>query len=681
MEYVERVFQNIPVAIGRVTREHTLYYANDQLCAFAHKTVQAMLGLPLEKALSPEVNQILSPLFQAAFHDGQIHKRAATQLFGTSLEVTVIPEPQENGTTDCLTFFFSNPFADAQKVAAQQELEEHITALNAHAIVATTDAYGVILSINKKFCEISQYPEEMLIGYTHRVVNSGYHPSTFFRDLWETIASGTIWHGEICNRRRDGSLYWVSTTIVPFLNEDRVPVRYLSIRHDITQLKELEREAKHLALYDSLTNLPNRRLWLEHLDRNLVVSERTREWSALLYLDLDHFKDVNDTLGHSEGDRYLCEIARRLQANIRRSDTVARMGGDEFIVILSNLGTDLKQATYSTNQLGEKLLEAISQPYQVTLAVAERNVVSSASMGALLFRGTKHNSETLLQQVDLALYSAKALGRNRLAFFDEQLQVAAKKRVRFEKALSKALEAKQLRLYYQPLVNQEQRIVGLEALIRWFHPKWGMVSPADFIPLAEESGLIIPIGEWVLDTVIAQLAAWKTSEPEQSWTISVNISARQLTDTAFHTRLMDKLHQAGVNPERICLEVTETSLMTNIDEVLINRLQFLREQGVYLSLDDFGTGYSSLSYLRQLPFSEMKIDKSFVDEFMTNTTTRRIIIAIFALAKSLDLDVVAEGIESDEQYAKLKEYGCQFFQGYLFGRPQPIEELKGNQHA
>lgn len=555
--------------------------------------------------------------------------------------------------------------------AAEKEKNELRMALNAHAIVAMTDSRGVITQVNDKFCTISQYSREELIGQTHRVINSGHHPQDFFKGLWRTITRGEVWSGEVCNRAKDGSLYWVQSTVVPLIGKNGKPEQYIAIRADITARKEAEAKTQRMALHDGLTGLPNRRLMTVRLTNAISSKARYSGYGAVLLMDLDHFKEVNDMLGHALGDELLQQASWRLSNSVRQTDTVARFGGDEFVIILENVGCDLDSAMTNTKNISEVIRKALAEPYPL----GSQQLEVTPSMGVVLFCKEDDDPEELIKQADIALYAAKEAGRNQLCFFDPLLQAETIERALLVQDLRQALQKGELTLFYQPIVDAQQRIRSVEALLRWFHPKHGVVLPDKFISLAEKSGLILPIGKWVLETACAQLAEWQQDPEREALVVAVNVSARQLNQANFVDTVKTVLAQTGARAGRLRLEITESIFQDNVSGS-IAKMDALREEGIRFSMDDFGTGYSSLSYLKRLPLAHLKIDKSFIDDIFEGSSDTAIVRTIIALADNLEIDVIAEGVETREQMQWLLDNGCELFQGHLFSQPLHKDQLK-----
>lgn len=468
----------------------------------------------------------------------------------------------------------------------------------------------------------------------------------------------------------DGEVRWLQGQAMPERTADGA-VLWHGFITDITLRKLAEEEVERLAFYDVLTGLPNRRLLLDRLQHAMLTSDRDRSPGALLFIDLDNFKDINDTQGHDMGDQLLQQVAIRLGACVREADTVARFGGDEFVVILERLGQEPNEAAAQAEGVGRKILTALNQAY--SLGALEHH--STPSIGITLFYDHRVSVDELLKRADLAMYQAKAAGRNTLRFFDPEMQAVVAARAVMEAELRLGLQRKELLLHYQPVVNEDGQIVGVEALVRWQHPRCGLVMPGDFIALAEQTGLIVPLGLWVLEAACAQLVAWSGQPHTALLSIAVNVSVGQFRVSDFVDQLLTLLQRSGANPCCLKLEITE-SLMLNDMEEAIQKMNQLRAVGVRFSLDDFGTGYSSLAYLKRLPLEQLKIDQSFVRDVLTNPNDAAIAQTVLTLGQSLGLTVVAEGVETQAQFGFLMGHGCRVFQGYFFGRPVPIDQLR-----
>ena len=479
-----------------------------------------------------------------------------------------------------------------------------------------------------------------------------------------TLMASGDWHGELTRRTRRGAALTVEVRWTLVRDDAGAPTSILSIDTDISRRKENEREIRHLAFYDALTGLPNRLLMMDRLQHAVAVSGRVRCAGALLFIDLDNFKTLNDTLGHDKGDLLLQQVAQRVQAAVSAADTVARFGGDEFVVMLENLSAHLPEAAAQTTAVGERVLASLNRPY--TLDGYQHH--STCSIGATLFDGQQNAVGELLKRADLAMYQAKAAGRNTIRFFDPAMQTAVIQRAAMESDLRNGLIAGEFVVHYQPQLDGDGRITGAEALLRWNHPMRGMVPPGAFIALAEETGMIVPIGHWVIETACRQLAVWAASPKTAALCVSVNVSARQLGHAGFVDDVLNVLARTGADAGKLKLELTESLLLDNL-ELTITKMAALKQRGVGFSLDDFGTGYSSLSYLKRLPLDELKIDQSFVRDVLTDPNDAAIVRTIIALGASMGLQVIAEGVETEEQRAFLLAHGCRAYQGYLFSRP------------
>jgi diguanylate cyclase (GGDEF)-like protein/PAS domain S-box-containing protein len=468
-----------------------------------------------------------------------------------------------------------------------------------------------------------------------------------------------------------GRTIWKNTSKVPLRGEDNQIIGVLGIYTDITSRKMAEDRISELAFFDQLTGLANRTLLIDRLKQAMTAGQRNGSFGAVLLIDLDNFKTLNDTLGHDMGDILLKQVAQRLTLAVREGDTVARLGGDEFVVILEDLSQNILEAAEQTKTVVNKILATLNQVYELQTHAHH----SSPSIGITLFNGSQHTIDELLKQADIAMYEAKKDGRNTLRFFDPHMQESINARMELELELHNALQKNQLHLYYQIQVDSSDRPLGAEALIRWIHHERGLIPPNKFIPLAEETGLILPIGKWVLETACAQLKIWEQSEHTRGFVLSINVSAKQLHQADFVSMVQAAIQQYDINPTLLKIELTEGMLLDNI-ESSIATMNALNEIGVPISLDDFGTGYSSLQYLKRLPLDQLKIDQSFVLDLVSDSSDRAIVRTIIAMAHSLNLNVIAEGVETEEQRQLLINKGCFHFQGYLFGKPVPIEQFE-----
>lgn len=469
----------------------------------------------------------------------------------------------------------------------------------------------------------------------------------------------------------DGSLFYAHLNCLPKLSVDEAPMLRIAMT-DITQQKTALDQLEHLAFYDPLTDLPNRQLLKDRLRLALAASARSRKYGALLFIDLDNFKTLNDTLGHNVGDLLLQQVAQRLLSSVRKNDTAARLGGDEFVVMLEDLSENAQEAAIHAEISGKKILASLNAPYLLN----GHDYRCSSSIGATMFYDHAVPEDELLRHVDIAMYQAKHRGRNNLCFFDQAMQAVIIERAAMEAYLRVALEQKQFILYYQQQITHDGQIVGAELLIRWQHPERGLILPTDFIPLAEETGLILAIGQWVLETACAQLKRWENNLQTQHLQLAVNVSAHQFHQIDFVKQITDILEKSAIDPSRLKLELTE-SMLVNEQTEITEKMHALKALGVGFSLDDFGTGYSSLSYLTHLPFDQLKIDRSFVHNIGVNHTDSVIVQTLIGMTSNLlDMQIIAEGVETEEQRAFLEHNGCGLCQGYLFSKPVPLAEFE-----
>ncbi|ADL56351.1 diguanylate cyclase/phosphodiesterase with PAS/PAC sensor(s) [Gallionella capsiferriformans ES-2] len=554
----------------------------------------------------------------------------------------------------------------------EQELLISATAFEAQDGIMITDSKGVILRVNQAFTDITGYSSEEAVGQTPRLLKSGRHDADFYAAMWQCIKNTGQWSGEIWDRRKNGEIYPKWLTITEVKSFDGSVVHYVSSQVDITARKASEDRIHNLAFYDPLTQLPNRRLLLDRLRHSVSFSLRDGRHVALMFIDLDKFKKINDTLGHDIGDLLLKQVAERTLTCVRTCDTVARLGGDEFVVLLDGLAGNLHEAAAQAKQIGRKIIDTLNQSYDL----AGHEYQSGASIGIALFDEHCQTAEDLLKQADIAMYQAKKAGRNTLRFFDPEMQASILARVALEKDFKDALLQEQFYICYQPVISREGRVAGAEALVRWRHSIRGIVSPADFIPLAEETGLIVPLGNWVLKTACRQLSDWSSRDDTRDLTIAVNVSARQLKQEDFVTTVMGLIEETGANPRRLKLELTESMLVSDAESIIV-KMNLLKEAGITFALDDFGTGYSSLAYLSRLPLDQLKVDQSFVRNIETEDSAVVICAATINLAHNLKLKVVAEGVENEAQrYFLSSVHQCDFLQGYLFSKPVAIDEFE-----
>jgi diguanylate cyclase (GGDEF)-like protein/PAS domain S-box-containing protein len=548
----------------------------------------------------------------------------------------------------------------------EAELRIAATAFESREGMFVTNTRNVILRVNNAFTEITGYSAQEAVGQTPKLISSGRHDAAFYGVMHSAIAQSGTWQGEIWDRRKNGEEYPQWLTITAVKDGAGEITHYVATMSDITERKMAEDEIKHLAFYDSLTGLPNRRLLIDRLEQALASRSRHCREGALLFIDLDNFKTLNDTRGHDKGDMLLQQVAQRLATCVRKGDTVARLGGDEFVVILEDLSENAQEAITQTKTVGEKILAVLDHAYELGGYVHH----CSASIGVTLFADHQQNVDDLLQRADLAMYQAKAAGRNTLRFFDPVMQAVVTTRVGLESGLRDAMVGHQFLLHYQPQVDSVGKVIGAEALLRWQHPQRGLVFPGEFIPVIEETGMILPVGRWVLETACERLVAWAARPELAHLSLAVNVSARQFHQPDFVAQVLVALERSGANPQRLKLELTESLLIDDVEDVIAKMVR-LKDKGVCFSLDDFGTGYSSLSYLKRLPLDQLKIDQSFVRDIQVDPNDAAIARTIIALAKSLGLDVIAEGVETQPQLSFLDNAGCPVFQGYLFSRPLP----------
>ena len=668
---LQQILDTSSVAIFLVDRQGYITQANQRMAV--------LFGYPVNELQAMEYVALVHPL-QREVGRQKMRALLASQIQSVDLERLYLRADQ----TEFWGHVTGQRFVDAhgveqglvgviadttQRRQAEAELRIAAIAFESELGMVITDTQGVILRINQAFSAITGYSALEAVGQNPRLLSSGRHDSAFYAAMWNGIVREGAWQGEIWNRRKNGDLFPEWLTISAAKDPAGQSTHYVATFTDLSTRKSAEDQIKNLAFFDPLTGLPNRRLLLDRLEQALAAGARHRRQGALLYIDLDDFKTLNNAYGHDVGDQVLQQVAQRLNHCLRDGDTVARPGGDSFVVLLEALSTDSVDAATQAESAGEKIRTAINQPYLIASQVHR----SSASIGVTLFDdGQQEGIDEPLKRAEMAMYQAKTAGRNTLRFFDPQLQTAVLALAALAADLREAVRSNQFLLYYQAQVSGERQISGVEALVRWQHPVRGLVPPAEFNALAEQTGLILPLGQWVLETACIQLAAWANQPERAQLTVAVNVSALQFHQSDFVAQVLAVLVRTGAKPQRLKLELTESLLVQDV-EGIISKMNALQAQGVGFSLDDFGTGYSSLAYLKRLPLNQLKIDQGFVRDILHDANDAAIAKMVVALANTLGLAVIAEGVETEAQRDFLAALGCHAYQGYLYSRPLPID--------
>jgi len=643
---------------------------------------EKLFGYTAAQALNKDVAMLIVPPLHRVAHRHGMQRFITTgkkSIIGKRIEITgmradgseieielTLSSAFRNGS------YFFNSFA--RDISERKKIEENlrITAatFDAQEAILITDQNANILRANRSFEAMTGYQASELAGKNPSILKSGQHDDAYYEDMWTRLNKYGKWSGEIWDKRKNGEVFPQFMTITAVYDQYQMVTHYVSVSRDITQRKLREQEIHQLAFYDPLTKLPNRRLFLDRLQRAIATGERNSSHGALIFMDLDHFKTINDTQGHEIGDQLLIEAARRLLLCVREGDTVARLGGDEFVIALQDMSKEADEAAAQAKLVAEKIQHELGRTYELK----HFECTSTASIGIVIFKGHQEKFDALLKNADTAMYQAKAAGRNIIRFYDPAMQAALELRIKMESELRQALKNDQFKLYYQIQVDHLHRPQGAEVLLRWDHPEQGIVSPAQFIGLAEETGLISPIGLWVLKTACEQLFVWQADEITRNLTLSVNVSAKQFHQVDFVSQIQSVLHETGAKPSLLKLELTESTTLANVEDT-IAKMRNLKLLGIGFSMDDFGTGYSSLQYLKRLPLDQIKIDQEFVRDLASDPNDAAIVKTIIAMTSMLGLDVIAEGVETDEQLDFLNQNGCHAFQGFLFSRPIPIDQL------
>jgi len=662
---------SITEAFVTLDRDAQFTYLNQESERLLQKSTSELLGQPIWNGFEPALAQRLQAQMSAALgNNRRVEREHHFPSLGKWLEIRAYPYAEG------LAVYFRDVTERRRSQEQLMLLETSVARLNDIVLIAEIRHADVrdaaIVFVNDAFERHTGYGREDVLGQAPQMLLDLAPALERLRDLGPEHAGRRQARTELLMHRKNATMFWVELEVVGVQTDSGDLSHWVAVGRDITQRKAAEDMIRHMALYDPLTDLPNRQLLIERLQRALSLSERSGQHGALMFIDLDNFKILNDTLGHHVGDELLQKVAKRLTQSVRKTDTVARLGGDEFVVMVDDLSTDRSAAAYKARVLADKVLNVLREPF----VIDNHQHFATPSIGVTPFVGLRTDVTDLLKQADLAMYQAKSQGRNTVCFFDPAMQAAVSANATISAELRTGLQEEQFVLHYQPQVDRQGVIIGVEALIRWRHPHKGLVSPAHFIPVAEDTGMILPLGRWVIETACRQLAVWSNWPQTSGLSVAVNVSVHQFKHPDFVDMVIDSIQRHGVRPHKLKLELTE-SLLAERMEVAIQKMHRLKKLGVRLGLDDFGVGYSSLSYLKQLPLDQLKIDKGFVADVLTDPHDAAISRAIIALAQSLNLQVVAEGVETQEQRDFLAYQGCDQFQGYLFAPPLPIETLDG----
>ena len=646
---------------------------------YANRRFAEMLKSPLEKIIGSQITTWIAPDSYQAFeqllsHKSKKNNRKELDLVAddcTRVPISLsssFPLLKEMEDMTCLLA------TDLTEINAykrnEQELNIAAIAFNSYAGIVVTDSNTLIVRVNDAYTKATGYSFDEIKGKELEILSSARKDDDFYTSMLESIKKNGSWEGEVWSKRKNGDAFLSLCTINTVKDKNGAILNFVGTINDITLSNAAKEKIKNLAYYDQLTLLPNRRLLMDRLTLAKASSKRNGNEGAILFLDLDYFKKLNDTLGHDMGDLLLQEVAKRLSTCVRENDTVARLGGDEFVVMLEGLDLQPVAAAAQAEVVARKIIVALGRPYQ--LDTHEYHI--TPSIGITLFNQHSSEMDALIGEADIAMYQAKKEGRNTLRFFSQNMQDAINIRAVLENDLRKALDEGEFQLYYQIQVDNQNRPSGAEALIRWIHPERGFLLPSQFIQLAEEVNLVETIGEWVLETACAQLKLWQDNALTRELVLSVNVSTKQFRNTNFTSQVKDIANRHAINPKLLILEVTESVLLEDVDAA-IDCITVLKEIGVQFALDDFGTGYSSLQYLNQLPLRQLKIDQSFVSNIMTGRNIT-IINTIIDMSKNLGISVIAEGVETNEQRQILQNSGCLHYQGYLFSKPIPVDQFE-----
>ncbi|MEE4638964.1 MAG: EAL domain-containing protein [Wenzhouxiangella sp.] len=672
LAFLRAVYNSAEIGICVTNEDGRFVLVNDAYCRTYGYDRDELIGQPFTKVLPEEMRETAARIHDQYIAGGE-ESAGEWRVLRKDGEIRTVMVTAGRVITEDGRRFKVTTVQDISLLRAQEsrlaQLSE-VVRQTQHGVIFT-DADGRVTWVNEGCERMTGFSLDEMLGRKPGELLQGEKtdPDTVSH-MRRQLAAGEGFQVEVINYTRSGREYWLHIACSPVRDRDGQLEGFMALQTDITEHKLFQERIEQLSFKDGLTGLPNRRLVEEQLKFRMAASQRSRMYNALLFLDLDNFKLVNDTLGPRQGDDLLIRVARTLAANLYESDLVARLGGDEFVVVLADLSIDPVDAAERVERVAKKILNALAQPF----GQSELEHRVTASMGAVLFVGQEQSIDALMQQSDIAMYQAKSAGKNTFAFFDPAVQSGLMHRHRVEVELREAIQSGQLVPFYQGQVDTEGQLVGAELLIRWQHPERGLLSPAEFIPVAEASGLIVELGYKVVRMAVRQLALWAEDERTQHLTIAVNISAKHFEQPDFEEKVAAVLAEQPVRLSTLKLEITESALAQDLEKISA-RMHALRRLHVAFSLDDFGTGYSSLAYLKRLPIAQVKIDQGFVRDLLVDDNDRGITETIIALAKTLKMDVVAEGVETDAHFDVLRMLGCPVFQGYLFDRPAPLADF------
>ncbi len=663
---LQMILRCAPDAVFICSQQGQISYANDHavsLLGYSHEELYAMtvfdLVPPDWRARYRQAAKSIASSSEPQIREIYLLRKDGSKI-PMELNASVLPNQQVYGSCRDIS----------ERKRLDRDLRVAAIAFETQEGILVTNAQGIILKVNQAFTSITGYSAGEAVGKTPALLKSGKHDARFYQAMWAALNQHGFWHGEIWNRRKDASVYPEQLTITAVTNQANDVINYVANFADITQQKKNEEKIHSLAFFDSLTRLPNRRLLLDRLHQSMAASARHGHYGAVIFIDLDNFKSINETKGHEVGDLMLIEVAKRLPCCVPDFDTVSHLGGDNFVVLMESSSGNPIEAATQAELVAQTIRVALGKPY----LLARQEFHSTPSIGIALFQGHEESMTDLLKHAEIAMYQAKTAGRNAVRFYDVTMQSVLETRITLEEELRKAINEQQFQLHYQIQVKDGLGVIGVEALLRWMHPERGLILPANFIPLAEETQLILPIGEWVMRSACDQIKVWSANPAKRHLRVAVNVSPLQFSQDDFVAQVKGILEQSGIDATRLKLELTESLMLHDVSRV-IDKMHQIKALGVGFAMDDFGTGFSSLSLLKKLPLDQLKIDQSFVSDLVTDQNDQAIVHAIITMAEAFGLNVIAEGVETGEQRAQLTCNGCHTFQGDYFGKPVHGDQL------